>query len=226
MLDAGAPRHWPICWRRRSRRHRLRPEHDLADLRALARPGPHLASRRRGDRDALDHDANVSPWVLAARDAGRPVQASSNMNADCTLDLDDLRPKLSPRTKLVAVAAAPERHWRHQPDRRDRRMGPCRVAHWCLSMPCTTPRTGSIDVPAWDCDFLACSSAYKFFGPHVGILWGRRALLERWRRTRCARRPAHAARQVDDRHAKPRSDRRGAGRRRVSGRPGAGNRRQ
>ena len=46
----------------------------------------------------------------------------------------------------------------------------------CSSTPCTTRRTRLLDVEAWGCDYLACS-AYKFFGPHVGILWGRAELL-------------------------------------------------
>ena len=55
--------------------------------------------------------------------------------------------------------------------------GPRGRAPWCFSTPSTTPRTGRSTCRTWDCDFLACS-AYKFFGPHVGILWGRRELLE------------------------------------------------
>src|SRR5262249_55060743 len=54
----------------------------------------------------LDHDANVTPWVLAARDAGAAVHHLAIHPQDCTLDLDDLRRRLSPRTRLVAVGAA------------------------------------------------------------------------------------------------------------------------
>src|SRR5262249_17721680 len=54
----------------------------------------------------LDHDANVTPWILAARDAGVTVHHLAIDSQDCTLDLDDLRRKLSTRTRLVAVGAA------------------------------------------------------------------------------------------------------------------------
>ena len=54
----------------------------------------------------LDHDANVTPWVLAARDAGATVRHIGIRPDDCTLELDDLRAKLSPRTRLVAVGCA------------------------------------------------------------------------------------------------------------------------
>ena len=124
----------------------------------------------------LDHDANFSPWVLAARDAGAEIRIVEINPHDCTLDLADFRSKLSPRTKLVAVGAASNATGGINPVGEIVRLAhevgalvfvdAVHYAPHCL-----------IDVPAWDCDFLACS-AYKFFGPHVGILWGRRELLE------------------------------------------------
>ena len=78
---------------------------------------------------------------------------------------------------------------------------------------------GLIDVEAWGCDYLACS-AYKFFGPHVGMLWGGRELLEVAAGLQGAAGGRHAAREVDDRHAEPRGDRRRAGRGRIPGRIG------
>jgi cysteine desulfurase family protein (TIGR01976 family) len=111
----------------------------------------------------LDHDANVSPWVLAARDAG------------ATLDLDDLRRHLGPRTRLVAVACASNAVGTINDVRTIARWAHEAGAHVFLDAVHYAPH-GPIDVQAWDCDFLACS-AYKFFGPHVGILWGRRELL-------------------------------------------------
>jgi cysteine desulfurase family protein (TIGR01976 family) len=124
----------------------------------------------------LDHDANVTPWVLAARDAGATVRTIDVHPEDCTLDLDDLRRQLGPRTRLVAVACASNAvgtindvrtiaGWAHQ-------VG----ARVFLDAVHYAPH-GPIDVQQWDCDFLACS-AYKFFGPHVGVLWGKRELLE------------------------------------------------
>ena len=75
----------------------------FAFSRALARtwqPGDEVIVTR------LDHDANVTPWVLAARDAGATVHFVDIHPEDCTLDLDELRAKLSPRTRLVAVGCA------------------------------------------------------------------------------------------------------------------------
>ncbi len=124
----------------------------------------------------LDHDANVRPWVLAARDAGATVQFVDIHPEDCTLDLEDFGRKLSRRTKLIAVGAASNAvgtvndvptitGWAHSVGAKvfvD-------AVHYAPHAP--------IDVGAWGCDFLACS-AYKFFGPHIGILWGAQSLLE------------------------------------------------
>jgi cysteine desulfurase family protein (TIGR01976 family) len=134
------------------------------------RPGDEVVVTR------MDHDANVSPWVLAARDAGAVVRRVDIHPEDCTLDLDDLRRQLGPRSRLVAVACASNAvgtvndvatiaRWAHEAG-----------ARVFLDAVHYAPH-GPIDVQAWGCDFLACS-AYKFFGPHVGILWGRRELLE------------------------------------------------
>jgi len=124
----------------------------------------------------LDHDANVSPWVLAARDAGATVRWIDIHPPDCTLDLDGLRRQLNERTRWVAVGCASNvagtindvasiTRWAHQAG-----------ALVFLDAVHYAPH-GPIDVQAWACDALACS-AYKFFGPHVGILWARRQLLE------------------------------------------------
>jgi cysteine desulfurase family protein (TIGR01976 family) len=141
--------------------------------RSLARtwrPGDEVLVTR------LDHDANVTPWVLAARDAGATVRSCDIHPEDCTLDLDDLRRRLSPRTRLVAVGCASNAvgtindvravgRWAHEAGA----LVFLDAVHYAPHSP--------IDVQEWGCDFLACS-AYKFFGPHVGILWGRRVLLE------------------------------------------------
>jgi cysteine desulfurase family protein (TIGR01976 family) len=124
----------------------------------------------------LDHDANVSPWTLAARDAGATVRLVDLHPEDCTLVMEDFRRWLGPRTKLVALACASNAvgtlndfrtiiRWAHE-------VG----ALVFLDAVHYAPH-GPMDVQAWDCDFLACS-AYKFFGPHVGVLWGKRQLLE------------------------------------------------
>lgn len=123
----------------------------------------------------LDHDGNVTPWVLAARDAGATVQYVNFRRSDCTLDLEDLQSKLSPKTKFVAVGCASNIVGTINPVREI-----CQKAHRVGAQvfldavhyaPHALP-----DVSEWNCDWLACS-AYKFFGPHVGVLWGRRELL-------------------------------------------------
>lgn len=123
----------------------------------------------------LDHDANVTPWVLAARDAGATVHFVRFHPENCTLDLDDLRSKLSRRTRLVAVGAASNIVGTINPVR-----AIAELAHEAGALvfvdavhyaPHLLP-----DMAAWQCDFAACS-AYKFCGPHVGVLWGRPALL-------------------------------------------------
>ena len=105
---------------------------------------------------------------------------------DCTLDLDDLRRKLTPRVRLLAVTCASNLVGTINDVKTI-----CRMAHDAgalvfLDAVHYAPH-GPIDVQDWDCDFLACS-AYKFFGPHVGVLWGRRDCWRRCRRTRCGRR--------------------------------------
>ncbi|MBX3413730.1 MAG: cysteine desulfurase-like protein [Pirellulales bacterium] len=123
----------------------------------------------------LDHDANVTPWVLAARDAGATVHHVDIRQEDCTLDLEDLRAKLSSRTKLVAVGCASNSVGTINPVKDICRWAREAGALTFLDAVHYAPHA-LLDVDAWGCDFLACS-AYKFFGPHVGVLWGRRELL-------------------------------------------------
>jgi cysteine desulfurase family protein (TIGR01976 family) len=145
----------------------------MAFSRALSqtwRPGDEVLVTR------LDHDANVSPWVLAARDRGAVVRFVEIHREDCTLDLDDLRSKLNDRTRLVAVGCASNSVGTVNPV-----ADICRWAHDAgaltfLDAVHYAPHA-AIDVAAWGADFLACS-AYKFFGPHAGLMWGRRELLE------------------------------------------------
>jgi cysteine desulfurase family protein (TIGR01976 family) len=124
----------------------------------------------------LDHDANVTPWVLAAEDAGVRVQFVDFHPSDCTLDLDDLRAKLSHRTRLVAVGCASNSVGTVNPVKQ--------ICTWARDVGALSfldavhyAPHARMDVQDWGCDFLACS-AYKFFGPHVGVAWGRRELLE------------------------------------------------
>jgi cysteine desulfurase family protein (TIGR01976 family) len=144
----------------------------LALSRAVAR------TWRAGDEiivTNLDHDANVTPWVLAARDAGATVRHAGIRAEDCTLDLDDFEAKLSSRTRLVAVGCASNAVGTINPIERIVNRSHAAGAQVFLDAVHFAPHA-LMDVVAWDCDFLACS-AYKFFGPHVGILYGKRKLL-------------------------------------------------
>jgi cysteine desulfurase family protein (TIGR01976 family) len=141
--------------------------------RALAKtwlPGDEVVVTR------LDHDANVSPWVLAARDARATVHYVEIHPRDATLNLDDLQAKLSPATRLVAVGCASNASGSVNPVKEIAQWAHAVGARVFLDAVHHAPHA-LIDVVDWDCDFLACS-AYKLFGPHVGILWGRRNLLE------------------------------------------------
>lgn len=141
--------------------------------RALAtrwKPGDEVIVTR------LDHDANVSPWVRAAQDRGVTVQHVAIHPEDCTLDLDDLKRKLSAKTKLVAVGCASNAVGTRNPVKEITRLAHEAGALVFLDAVHLAPHA-PIQINEWNCDFLACS-AYKFFGPHVGILWGRRELLE------------------------------------------------
>jgi cysteine desulfurase family protein (TIGR01976 family) len=129
------------------------------------RPGDEVLVTR------LDHDANVRPWVLAARDAGAAVNFVELRPKDCTLDLDHLRSLLTPRVRLVAVTCASNAVGTVTDVRRITHLAHEAGALVFLDAVHYAPHR-LIDVQEWDCDFLACS-AYKFFGPHVGILWGK-----------------------------------------------------
>ncbi len=121
----------------------------------------------------LDHDANVRPWVLAARDAIAEVRFADIRPADCTLDLDNVRRQLADgRVRLLAVSCASNAVGTMNDVKALAKIAHDAGALIYLDAVHYAPH-GPIDVQAWDCDFLACS-AYKFFGPHIGILWGRR----------------------------------------------------
>jgi cysteine desulfurase family protein (TIGR01976 family) len=124
----------------------------------------------------LDHDANVSPWVRAAEDAGVKVKYVRTSIEDCTLDLEDFRSHLSEKTRLVAVGAASNSVGTVNPVGEITAAAHEAGALVFVDAVHFAPHD-RMDVQRWGCDFLACS-AYKYFGPHLGILWGRRELLE------------------------------------------------
>ena len=124
----------------------------------------------------MEHDANFTPWMLAAEDAGANVRIADVNPSDCTLDMDDLRSKLNSRTRLVAVGCASNATGTVNPVTEICDLAREVGALSFLDAVHFAPHD-ILDVERFGCDFLACS-AYKFFGPHVGILWGRRELLE------------------------------------------------
>lgn len=144
--------------------------HLSRSIAQVLRPGDEVMVTR------LDHDANVSPWVLAARDAGAAVRWIDIHREDCTLDLASFRRQLNDKTKWVAVGLASNGVGTINDVATITREAKRAGATVFLDAVHFAPH-GPIDVQALGCDFLACS-AYKFFGPHVGVLWGRRALLE------------------------------------------------
>jgi len=124
---------------------------------------------------ALDHDANIAPW-LALQERGVVIRTVDINPEDVTLNMEDMRAKINERTKLVAVGYASNAvgtindvatviRWAHE-------VG---ALTWIDAVQ-FAPH-GPIDVQALDADFLVCSS-YKFFGPHLGILYGKAEYLQ------------------------------------------------
>jgi cysteine desulfurase family protein (TIGR01976 family) len=126
----------------------------------------------------LDHDANVAPW-RALEERGVVVRQVDIRESDCTLDMDDLRRKITARTRLVAVGYASNAVGTINPVAEIIRLAHEADALAFIDAVHYAPH-GPIDVRALDCDFLACSP-YKFFGPHMGAIYGKRAHLERFR---------------------------------------------
>ena len=124
----------------------------------------------------LDHEANVSTWEAMAGDRGVTVQKVGIRPDDVTLDLEDLESKLSNRTKLVAIGYASNAVGTINPVAeivaRAHEVGALTYIDAVAYAP-----HGPIDVRALDTDFLVCS-AYKWFGPHLGALYGKADLLD------------------------------------------------
>ncbi len=119
----------------------------------------------------LDHDANVSPWRLAAADRGAQVRTVKVKTTDATLDIEDYARALESRPKLVAVTAASNSVGTRTPIEQLIAMAHAAGAEVYVDAVHYAPH-GLIDVAAWQADYVVCS-AYKFFGPHVGLLYGR-----------------------------------------------------
>jgi cysteine desulfurase family protein (TIGR01976 family) len=123
----------------------------------------------------LDHDANIAPW-RALTERGVVIRVADIHPGDCTLDMDSLAAQITPRTRLVAVT-----HCSNLLGSIVDARAVCRLAREAGALSFIDAvqfaAHGAIDVQAIDCDFLVCSS-YKFFGPHLGILYGKRAQLD------------------------------------------------
>jgi cysteine desulfurase family protein (TIGR01976 family) len=136
----------------------------------------------------LDHDANISPWLVVAKDHGLVVKQLDVVEPDLDLDLDALERMLSPRTRVVAFPLASNAVGT-MPDA----ARVTELAHsvgalaWADAVHYAPHRR--IDVAALGVDVLLCSP-YKFFGPHLGCAWGRRELFEAW--------PADRVRPADE----------------------------
>jgi len=125
----------------------------------------------------LDHDANVSPWLLMAKDRGCTVRWVDFDPGDCTWCADELSRQVTKRTKLVAAGMASNATGTINPVAEAAKIAHDAGALFFVDAVHYAPH-GPIDVASIGCDLLACS-AYKFFGPHVGVLWGRYALMDR-----------------------------------------------
>jgi cysteine desulfurase family protein (TIGR01976 family) len=125
----------------------------------------------------LDHDANISPWLLAAADRGARVRWLDFRAEDCSLAIEQLPALLNDRTRLVAVTRASNAVGTMVDVARVVQMAQQVGALVYVDAVHYTPH-GPVDVQALDCDFLVASS-YKFFGPHSGTLYGKYEHLER-----------------------------------------------
>ncbi|MBO0794327.1 MAG: cysteine desulfurase-like protein [Ktedonobacteraceae bacterium] len=124
----------------------------------------------------LDHDANVTPWRLIAEERGCTVRMVDFRVEDCTLDMAAMEQQITERTKIVAVGYASNAVGTINDVRRVVQMAHA-VGALCFIDAVQYAPHRTIDVQELDCDFLACS-VYKFFGPHLGVLYGKYELLD------------------------------------------------
>jgi cysteine desulfurase family protein (TIGR01976 family) len=136
----------------------------------------------------LDHDANIAPW-LALGERGVSIKWVDIDPHDCTLNMVDLQRQFTMRTELVAVGYASNAVGTIPDVKKITDLVHERNGIVFIDAVHYAPH-GPIDVQALNCDFLVCS-AYKFFGPHVGIMYGKYELLERL--------PAYKVRPAEDR---------------------------
>jgi cysteine desulfurase family protein (TIGR01976 family) len=135
----------------------------------------------------LDHDANIAPWLLIAEDRGCTVRWVEFDLEDCTWSVEALKQQITNRTKIVAIGYASNAVGTINPIAEAIKIAHTVGALVYIDAVQYAPH-GSIDVQALDCDFLVCS-AYKFFGPHTGMLYGKYQLLDDLKAYKV--RPAH-----------------------------------
>jgi cysteine desulfurase family protein (TIGR01976 family) len=123
----------------------------------------------------LDHHGNIGPWQRLARECGCTLRMVRMDLATSALDWDDFAAKVNDRTRLVAVGAACNAVGTITDVRRAVDLAHAAGAYALVDAVHYAPHR-LVDVRAWDCDFLVCSP-YKFYGPHLGVLFGRRNLL-------------------------------------------------
>lgn len=124
----------------------------------------------------LDHHANVAPWQALAHERGVVVRTAKMLPETGQLDWEDFANLLNERTKLVAIGAASNALGTITDVRRATEAAH-QVGALCFVDAVHYAPHQLVDVRPLDCDFLACS-AYKFCGPHVGVLYGKQDLLE------------------------------------------------
>ena len=139
-----------------------------------------VGAMRPGDEivvSGLDHQANVDPWIAAARDNELIVRTWEPELDDCTLRVDDLDAVLNERTRLVAVGWASNAVGTINPIAEIARRAHAAGAWLFVDAVHAAPHV-PMDARELDADFVACS-AYKFFGPHVGAVYGRAEIIDR-----------------------------------------------
>jgi len=124
----------------------------------------------------LDHHGNVAPWTELQKDCGITVRMVKMRTNDGQLDWSDLEAAITPRTKLLAINAASNALGTITDITSATALAHSVGAHVFVDAVHYAPHM-LVDVQAIGCDFLGCS-AYKFYGPHIGVLWGKRDLIE------------------------------------------------
>ena len=125
----------------------------------------------------LDHHGNNAPWKALAKERGVTIRTVRMLTETGQLDREDLETAINRKTKLVAIGAASNILGTINDVQRAARLAH-NVGALCYVDAVHYAAHQLVDVPALECDFLVCS-AYKFYGPHIGVLYGAYDLLER-----------------------------------------------